>query len=873
MAAHDIKFEIEGLISLLAQNLYADPDVFLREMIQNAHDSIRKREALAGERGEKELPDFAIRIRPDAEANTLTIEDNGAGLTEEEIHTFLSTIGSSGTRVLREQLRASDRAGAVQLIGQFGIGLLSAFIVARRVEITTRSSVPGAPAFRWESTGGKQYDLVPAERAAAGTTVVLHLKADHSRYLGRDKLHEILQRYADFIGLPVYLDDDTAPANAVDAPWHRKHRTPEERHAAFLLYWERHFKDERSLDILPLDEPITVPDPKTPGAFVKGHVRGVIGITDRHVPDVNTRGTVDVYIARMFIAGAHRELLPPWARFIQGVVECDVLTPNAARDNVVANPAQTEARRVIGERILAWLTAMSRDQPARFTDIMRWHSYHVLAMAVQDEHEAFFRAVADIVPLESDQGPLSMKAYLETSAQLDDGKRTVFYLTERGSATQFYLLCGARGLHVFNASENFAERFLERYAKTWPERIQLTRLDVTASQHIFTELKPDDPDRARFRELEETYAAIFPDLRCIAKVSRFRPTDLPAVLTESREQKTRREMEEVSTNVALPGFIRDLVKGFLQDKRDPLTLHVNADNPTIARLVKRGDFRGEVTRNALIALYNNALLLLARHMSAENVKIMFQQNNKVLDLLLGLADERAALVAEKEAAAARAREAEGAPSQKPRPWITCFVAMPFTDPYAQPVFEALKQVLEDMPYGWEVVRADSAVTTGKIDQNVRQHMAQASCFVADISTENPNVMIEVGMMWMHRRPLLLLRNEKAGEPPANLKGMLYASYSGAGPALVEQLRKEIAKHLAFAALEGKKRLSETILRSAAGNELKDHVIQKIAGAFTTCEELLEARPAEEAQRLDLKPYLIEGAKESLRAYLEKGMRR
>lgn len=328
---------------------------------------------------------------------------------------------------------------------------------------------------------------------------------------------------------------------------------------------------------------------------MQGRVRGVIGITDRHTPDVNTRGTVDVYIARMFIAGAHRELLPTWARFIQGVIECDVLTPNAARDNVVANEAQAEVRRVIGERILAWLTAMSKERPARFTDIMRWHAYHVLAMAVQDEHEAFFRAVADIVPLESDQGPLSMKAYLETSAVLDDGKRTVFYLTERGSATQYYVLCAARGLHVFNASENFAERFLERYAATWPERIQLTRLDVTASQHIFTDIKAADPDREKFRELEETYAALFSNVRVLAeaKVSRFLPTNLPAVLTETRDQKARREMESLSANVALPGAIRDMMKGFLKDKRDPLTLHVNANNPTIARLAARGDFRGE----------------------------------------------------------------------------------------------------------------------------------------------------------------------------------------------------------------------------------------------------------------------------------------
>lgn len=384
----EIRFQIEGLISLLAQHLYADPDVFLREMIQNAHDSILKRRALAAERGEvgaREPPKPVIRVAPDPEARTLAIEDNGAGLTAEEIHTYLSTIGSSGTRELRERLRERDRATAVELIGQFGIGLLSAFIVAARVEIVTRSSEPGAPALRWTSDGGKHYRVEPAERAAAGTTVTLHLKPDHSRYLGHAKLREIVQRYADFIGVPVYLGDDAAPANAVNAPWHREHGTPEERKAAFLHYWETRFKEERSLDVLPIDEPITVPDPRRAGGVMTGRVRGVLGITDRHVPDVNTRGTVDVYVARMFIAAAHRELLPPWARFIQGVIECDVLAPNAARDNVVANDAMLEVRRVLGDRILAWLTAMSREHPALFTDIMRWHAYHVLAMAVQEE--------------------------------------------------------------------------------------------------------------------------------------------------------------------------------------------------------------------------------------------------------------------------------------------------------------------------------------------------------------------------------------------------------------------------------------------------------------------------------------------------------
>jgi molecular chaperone HtpG len=220
-AEHEIRFEIEGLISLLAQNLYADPDVFLREMVQNAHDSIIKRRELAVvvARGETpaQLPRPEIRIEVDRAARTLSIVDDGAGLTEREMHEHLSTIGASGTRELKRTLADRDRTRTVDLIGQFGIGLLSAYIVAARVEITTRSAVE--PALRWSSDGGKRYHVEPAERADVGTTVVLHLRTEHGRYLELDRLRGIVRRYADFIGIPVLVDG--VGGLAADAPWHK----------------------------------------------------------------------------------------------------------------------------------------------------------------------------------------------------------------------------------------------------------------------------------------------------------------------------------------------------------------------------------------------------------------------------------------------------------------------------------------------------------------------------------------------------------------------------------------------------------------------------------------------------------------------------
>jgi len=864
---HEIRFEIEGLITLLAQNLYADPDVFLREMIQNAHDSIVKRRELAvrAERGEAaaQVPRGEIRIDTDRTASTLTIVDNGAGLTEDEIHKYLSTIGASGTRELKKTLADRDRGRTIDLIGQFGIGLLSAYIVAARVEITTRSAV--GPALQWTSDGGKRYQLTAGERAEVGTTVVLHLRSDHSRYLDPEKLRGIVRRYADFIGIPVLVGGETA--NAVDAPWHRSYASEKERRQAHRDYWEGRFKEEMSLDILALDEAVEVPDPQRSSERIQARVRGVLGITDRHVPDVNSRGTVEVYVARMFITSGSREALPAWARFIQGIIECDALTPNAARDDVVKNETLEAVKEALGRAILGWLTRLSKEEPKRFVEIMRWHSYHVLAMAVQDEHEDFFRAVADLVPLESDQGPLTIPAYMETAARVS-GRAVVHFLTERGSVNQYYVLCAAKGIRVFNASEPFAERFLERYAKTWPDRMRLSRLDVTGSEEIFEPLKGEEADQ--FRELEAAYALVFPDLRAIAKVSRFKPAEMPAVLTESRDQKTRREMEEVAGNVVLPGFIRDLVQGFLKEKREPLSLHLNADNLIVQRLAKRASLRDPVAGNALIALYNNAFMLLSQSITPENVRIMFGQYNAVIDMMLGLADERAKLTSETVALRTQVREVESKQAGGPKlpRWVTCFVAMPFRDE-TKALFEALRTVLEDVPYLWEVTRADLKVHDPSLWANVKSHMLRAHCYVADVSDANLNVYLEVGRMEAIERPLLLVKRDGTPDLPVDLKGHLYAPYGGEGEALVSRLREEIGKVAAFSALRGEGFLSETVLRRCAKDLISEAAVKKLAQSFTTCEELLAADPAETARRLGLGRGGVVDVQEALREHLVK----
>jgi molecular chaperone HtpG len=865
------QIQLEGLIQLLAQNLYADPDVFLREMIQNAHDSITRRAELAKDRGEREPPPARITVELDREAQEIRIADNGCGLTDEEIDSFLSTIGRSGTNELRQRIVAADRNRTVELIGQFGIGLLSAFIVADRVSVLTKSR--SHDALLWESHGGRDYTVRPGRREEVGTTVTLHVSPQHTRYLDGIRIKRIIRTYADFIGAPVYVDDDAEPANSVSAPWHREYRDERDRFFAHRDFWDRKFADENALHVLVVDEPFRFPDAEHPDGERTGRIRGVLAVTDRRTPDVNARGTVDVYVNRMFIGAANREVLPPWAKFLQGVLECNQLTPNAARDNVRHNAALAAVQRALGDLVVRELTRLSEKNRRAFTEIMRWHSYHVLAMAVQPEHERFFRAVADLVLLETDKGPMTVADYLAIAERRGDGAGLVHYITEEESANQYLLLAGARGVRVFNCTEPFAERFLKKYTDTWPERIRLSRLDQSGAESLFEPLTAAEAER--FAHLERAYAGLFADRRVSARASRFQPAALPAVLTETKDGQRRREMTMLAQDVAMPSAIRDIVQDFLAEAEEPLTLHLNAANPIIRRLAARPSLDDEVSRAALQSLYNNALMLLARTLPVDAVQAMFTQFNQVIDLMLGLAERvggapSAGAGSGRRDEPARARETMQSTLADPAPsFLSCAVALADGDPRAQEIFAAVRSALESKPYYWQVRPADASPDS-ETPVDLDAPPARAALHVAVLSGQlNQALVNEVAIGQILELPQLVLRDASHPELPASLEAVAQRTVSGVGAVLRREVAGALAAHPEVARdREYDRYLSPAVLAWCA--DLDEAVSAAIARRYPTWPQFLEADPVEAARLAGISESLVEAAKSGLRLLSEEG---
>ncbi|MGL4551074.1 MAG: ATP-binding protein, partial [Gemmataceae bacterium] len=593
---------LPGLLKVLAEHLYASKKVGIRELIQNAHDSCTRRQIERPDRDYRPRIDVAL----DAARKTVTIRDNGMGLTEEEVRTYLSTIGRGYTRELRERLAFTSPDEAAALIGQFGLGFLSAFLIASEVTLTTRSAA-GGPALRWHSAGDEHYDLSEADRDDVGTTVELKVKPAASFLLDDRTLGDAVEKYADFLPVPIHVGGDRDPINLMAPPW-----TDEDPRRAIRRYIARAFEGTRPLCVIPLRD----------GKVKVGHgqltvpLSGFLFVPPGSVASVREYGDLSVYIRRMFICDRERDLLPPWARFVRGVIECPLLQPTASREGIHQDENFDLVRQALAEQLGEGLQELARDEPAVWRNVVKGHSDVIVGWAVTDA--AFFDEVEEIVTFRTTRGPLSLPEYLGQSG----GK--LYYVTRELGSLQERMLAEGRDVPAIDASRFSVTPFLEKYARRHPGT-ELVQLDGEAQQL----LRPaaDGP----FAGLLEHYRA--QGVR--ARAAAFRPAEAPALMLYPQGAELAREAEASLQAGDLPGPLAGLVQDYIDGRfsdRDELagTLFLNTSNPVIRRLVESPP-EPEAVGCVLDLLLPMARLFAGRMLSAADAVGAFGQVTRSLE--------------------------------------------------------------------------------------------------------------------------------------------------------------------------------------------------------------------------------------------------
>jgi len=604
---------LPGLLTILGEHLYSDPTVALREALQNAHDSCERRRA--EERPEGYAPRIVVRFS--RRGRWLELADDGSGLTEAEIVDFLATIGRSYTGELRSQLEVggdAEVAAAEQLIGQFGLGFLSAFLLAKRVLLTTRSYRAGAPTLRFVSTGGQSYELeeAPSERPV-GTTLRMELKASAQPLLDGETLARAIALYADFLAVPIHLAEEEGepseePCNRGEAPWHAGGDAAE--HEAFV----RDRFEVEPLAVLPLhDVVVAVGDDRFTLPLA-----GALFVPPGSITSLQEWGEVAVYVRRMFICERERDLLPPWARFVRGVVESPRLRPTVSREALRQDELFRQAQAGIELQLVQWFETLARDRPDAWREIVVAHNDLLKGWAVQAPR--LFRSVADLVHFETSRGRLALPEIRAASGD------TIHYFSDDSGLNQERLLFEARGLVVIDASRFAEEAFLKRYANERPD-VRLDQLRPGALS-LFTAAEGALPQVRAWCEQQGIRV----------RVVRFEPASLPALwIYPPAHDRVKRVAEALDRDV-VRGPVAELMRDFLARRTPGGTaaapaLHLNAGSRLLEQLERRGP-DDRCFAPALDVVLQAARFFAGKRMSAEESRQSFESAMASLAALL-----------------------------------------------------------------------------------------------------------------------------------------------------------------------------------------------------------------------------------------------
>lgn len=418
---HQFQAEVAELLNLMIHSVYSETDVFLRELVSNASDAcdkvryeaIARPDLLAGDER------LAIRIKPDAEAKTLTIADNGIGMDRQELVDNLGTLARSGTKAFLKGLK--DAKDGLGLIGQFGVGFYAAFMVADRIEVTSRRA-GAAEAWTWTSASGAGFEVAPASdeqaaRVARGTEIVLHLKEDAVRYLQPYELERIVRTYSDHVLFPIELIDDKGEArqvNAASALWQRPKSEvkPEDYTQAY-----------RSI-AMAFDEPALTLHYKVEGRQSYAVLLFVPSTPPFDLTDPARKGRVKLYVRRVYITD-DAELLPAYLRFVRGVVDSEDLPLNLSREMLQNNPQVRQIRNGLVGRVLTELESTATKDTDAFGKI--WETFGSIlkeGLYEDGERRAQILGLARFASTAGDK-PRSIKEYV---ADLKPNQTEIYYL-------------------------------------------------------------------------------------------------------------------------------------------------------------------------------------------------------------------------------------------------------------------------------------------------------------------------------------------------------------------------------------------------------------------------------------------------------------
>ena len=538
--------EVKQLLQLMIHSLYSNKEIFLRELISNASDAADKLrfKALSNPALYEGDGDLRVRVSFDADKGTITISDNGIGMTREQVIDHLGTIAKSGTKEFLTAL-GQDQAKNSQLIGQFGVGFYSAFIVADKVTVKTRVAGEEADkAVLWESAGEGEYSVADIEKKSRGTDVILHLREDEKEFLNEWRLREIIGKYSDHIGLPVEMltkeyDDEGKECgekwekiNKSDALWTRsKNDVSDEEYKEFYKHLSHDFAD-----------PVTWAHNKVEGNQAYTSLLYVPAKAPWDLFNREHKHGLKLYVQRVFIMDDAEQFMPNYLRFMRGLIDSNDLPLNVSREILQDNKITAALRKALTKRSLQMLEKLAKDDAEKYLQF--WKEFGLVLKEGPAEDFANKETVAKLLRFasthnDSSEQTVSLEDYI---SRMKEGQKAIYYITAdsyvAAKNSPHLELFNKKGIEVLLLSDRIDEWMLSYLTEFDGKPLQsITKADLDlgdlADKESETQKQQDEAFGSFIERVKNLLGERVKTVRLTHNL-----TDTPAVVSTDNDQMT-----------------------------------------------------------------------------------------------------------------------------------------------------------------------------------------------------------------------------------------------------------------------------------------------------------------------------------------------
>jgi molecular chaperone HtpG len=574
---------LKGMIELLSEHIYSSPNVFVRELLQNGIDAITARrsidESFSGE----------INVYVNEEKTEIIFEDNGIGLSEDEVHKFLSVIGQSSKR---DDILEKD------YIGKFGIGLLSCFVVSDEIVVETRSLYKQHKGIRWRGKADGTYTIEKIEtETLPGTKIILHPKKEWKLLFEKEELKKNILYFGSALPTKISLITDSEKDLLVEATpvWLNLNSTKEE-----LLQYGKQAFNINFLDTFRMSS-------------ATGEIEGVGFIMPYKIQFTGSKEH-KIYLKRMFLCEQAGNLFPEWASFVKCVINTNTLKPTASRESLMDNDDLKTAKKELNFAFKEYLRLLSVSNTNILAEIIGTHHLYIKALATEDSE--LLKLFVDYIPFETNKGMLSFKS-------LKTYNDEIFYTPSMDDFRQIRRIAGSQGKTVINAAYSFESDLIRKISIVFP----IVKITKITPQDILSNLGETIVNDQKFALFEEKANKVLKSNYCKAQVKRFEPEDTPAIYVANDEALNNKN---ISSLAETSNPFASTLQGFIKKKEELTpTLCFNKDNTLINDLT---DLDDETMFEAVINILYVQSLMLGNY--PVNKKEMTVFNDSIYKLLI-----------------------------------------------------------------------------------------------------------------------------------------------------------------------------------------------------------------------------------------------